>query len=385
MKNLKKLIATVLSIMVSFSAANASSETTVNSNPNFSYKILDDKNVVLTELKSSELKKLSDPIEGHYNIVEVSDNASKAKVVAQYYGRGEVILFWVMVTALICSPLFPFVGFLYDSPNIIPKVGKFKYNKSVYSGITSVDLPNCKRVGKHAFLGCDNLKTVNLPKCTVLERGCLACCNNVTKLNIPECLVLDNPFGIDTKYDIRYDAWKALKELNAQKCTKVEDRCFGGFMSLRKVNLPSAVSIGRESFALCRFLNDISLDSCVDIKEYAFKGCRFLKNIDLPNCEKIGHGAFEECFSIRKLNAPKVTEIGADAFETIKNRNGKTAWLLDSKLEEAYIPNCTYIGDNAFGDCKKLKKITVSRDCKFGKNSLPFERVQNNKLEIVRV
>lgn len=389
MKNFKKIVSAVLSVFITFSAANASSESTVSSNPNLSYKILDDKNAVLTELKSpelksSQLKKLSDPVEGRYNIVEVSDNASKARVVAQYYGYGDVILFWIAATAFVCSPFFLFSGFFFDNPDNIPKVGKFKGNKNIYSGITSVDLPNCKRVGKNAFFGCNNLKTVSLPKCTVLEKGCLTCCNSVTKLNVPECLVLDNPFGIDTKYKISYDAWKDLKELNAQKCTKVEDRSFGGFMNLRKVNLPSAVSIGRESFALCRFLNDISLDSCVEIKEYAFKDCRFLRNINLPSCEKIGRGAFKKCCRLRKLNAPKLKEINADIFGFRRQINGKN-YSFSNDLEELYIPNCTYIGDNAFSSCKKLKKITVSRDCKFGNNALPCERVQNNKLQIVKV
>ena len=380
MKNLKKFVAIVLSTMMSFSAVNASSEFTVDSNPDFSYKVLDNKNAVLTEIKPTKLKTLSDPIEGYYNIVEVAENASKSKTVPEYYGRADVASFWAMAAGLMCSPLFMFSGFLFDNPNNVPKVGKFKDNKYIYSEITSVNLPHCKKVGKNAFLSCKSLKTVNLPKCTVLEEGSLTCCHNVAKLNVPECLVLNNPFGIDTKDEICYDSGEGLKELNAQKCTIVEDRSFGGFTSLKKVNLPSAVSIGCESFALCRSLNDMSLDSCTDIKECAFRRCTSLKNINLPNCKKIGFGAFEGCRNLSKFTAPKVTEIGANAFAGLSNK-----LLFSNNLEEVYIPNCTYVGDNAFDNCKKLKKITVSSKCKFGKNSLPFERITNNKLKIVRV
>lgn len=385
MLKMKKLIAVALSVMFMFPTINALPGNIVDSNPNFSYKIVGNKDAILTEIKPTKLKKLSDPIEGRYNIVEVANDASKAEVVPKYCNRFDVVTFWMLVAGLMVSPLFMFSGFLFDNPNNVPKVGKFKGNKYIYSGITSVDLPHCKKVGKKAFLGCQNLKTVNLPKCTVLEKGSLTCCNNVTKLNVPECLVLDNPFGIDTGYYTYYDAWKSLKELNAEKCTKIEDWCFRGFKNLKKVNLPSLISLGCESFALCRSLNNVSLDSCITIKELAFRGCISLKNVNLPNCEKIGEGAFDGCYNIKKFSAPKVKEVNQDAFVTPKNRDGKTSFLCSSKLEEVYIPNCTYIGENAFGDCKKLKKITISCNCKLSKNSLPFERVSNNELEIVRV
>ena len=156
-------------------------------------------------------------------------------------------------------------------------------------------------------------------------------------------------------------------------------------MNLEKANLQGATSIGCEGFDLCKSKKTISLNSCTEIQESAFKKCRSLRNIDLPNCKKIGRGAFEGCAKVKKLNAPKVTEIGAEAFGGFKCQEGEKVWFFPSDLEEVYVPNCNYIGENAFDGCKKLKKITVSHDCKFAKNALPDERVQNNKLEIVRV
>lgn len=383
MKSLKKFTAAVLSALVSFSAVNALPERADSYKSGFSYKVVSYKDAILTEIKPSKQRRLSDPIEGRYNIIEVADNASQAEAVPEYYDRGDVASFWLMAGGLMCSPLFMFSGFLFDNPNNVPKVGKFKGDKYVYSGITSVDLPYCKRVGKNAFLNCQKIKTVNLPQCTVLEEGSLTCCNGVTKLNVPECLVLNNPFGIDTKYEIWYDAQKSLMELNAQKCTKIEDRCFGGFTNLKKANIPNVTTVGKESFALCRSLSDVSLDSCTDIKDSAFKRCISLKNIYLPNCKRVGFKAFEDCRNIINFIAPKVTAIGANAFANTSG-NSQALWIWANKLEEVYIPSCTYIGANAFKDCKKLKRITVSRDCKFADNSLPFERVSSNKLEIVR-
>ena len=382
---MKKFVATFLSVLMSFSAVSALPETNASSAQNVSYKIVNGKDAVLTELKFSEQKKLKGPIEGRYNIIEIADNASKVKVVPEYYGRADVVSFWLLAAGLMCSPFFMFAGFLFDNPDNVPKMGKIKGNKYVYSAITSVDLPYCKKVGKNAFLNCKSLRTVNLPKCTALAKESLACCHNVTKLDIPECLVLDNPFGINTSDHIRYEAYEKLKELNAPKCTRVESRCFGGFVNLEKANLQGATSIGCEGFALCKSLKTISLNSCTEIQESAFKKCRSLRNIDLPNCKKIGRGAFEGCAKVKKLNAPKVTEIGAEAFGGFKCQEGEKVWFFPSDLEEVYVPNCNYIGENAFDGCKKLKKITVSHDKKKKKNALPDERVQNNKLEIVRV
>lgn len=383
MRSFKKITAAVISGLISFSAVSALPETTVDSNPNFSYKILEGKDIILTEIKPSKLETLSGPVEGYYNVVEIANDASKAKIVKNNYTILDAIEFWGIVIGLGFTVIVPVC--MLSNPNIRPEIGKFKNFKYIYSKITSVDLPHCKKVGKNAFLSCQNLKTVSLPKCTILEKCSLMSCHNVTKLNVPECLVLDNPFGIDTSYPIRYDAGKKLKELNAQKCTRIEDRCFGGFMNLEKLNLPNLISVGCESFAFCRSLKNVSLNSCAEIKECAFRKCTSLKNIDLPNCKKIGWGAFEGCCKLTKFNAPNVKEIGANAFGAFRNDRDQTVWFKRNDLEEVYVPSCSYIGENAFSDCKKLKKITVSHNCKFAKNSLPFERVSSNKLEIIRV
>ena len=129
---MKKFVATFLSVLMSFSAVSALPETNANSAQNVSYKIVNGKDAVLTELKFSEQKKLKGPIEGRYNIIEIADNASKVKVVPEYYGRADVVSFWLLAAGLMCSPFFMFAGFLFDNPDNIPKMGKIKGNKHVY-------------------------------------------------------------------------------------------------------------------------------------------------------------------------------------------------------------------------------------------------------------
>lgn len=363
MRCFKKLTAVVLSAMFMFSTASASSKNIVDSNPNFCYKVVNEKDIVLTELKSSELQNLSDP-EG-YNIVEVAKDASKVEVCS----LGEVISFWAAFTVIIMSPLFMFAGFMFDHPDNPPELGRIKCCNAK-SKITSIDLPNCKKVGKRAFACCSRLETVNLPKCTVLEKDSFCKCWHIRKLNIPECLKLDKPFGVFNGC-IGGD----LQEVNAQKCTKIGKGSFKGYDHLETINIPNVTCIENECFEYCSALKSISLDSCTTIKKWAFRNCKSLENINLPNCTKIESRAFDGCCNIKKINAPKIKMI---------SRITKTFPLCDS-LEEVYIPSCKHIDAGSFSNCANLKKITISRDCKFAKNALPFERVANNKLEIVRV
>lgn len=379
MKSLKKVTASILSVLISFSAVSEAAETTVDSNPNFCYKIVDEKNAVLTEFKSSKLKNLSDP-EG-YNIIEIADDASKTEV----YNRSDVINFWA--TVVLTAPTIVVPAFMFDNPENPPKVGKFKRN-NVISGITSVNLPHCKRVGKRAFSCCNKLETVNLPECTTLERDSLMGCIMVNKLNVPKCLTLSSPFGIYGNHSAK----GSLKELNAEQCTKIEKGSFKGFMKLEIANIPNVTYVGSECFDYCKSLKELDLNkckiipercfqrcfglrtillnSCTEIKKNAFKKCESLQNMNLPNCTKIGPDAFEGCKNLCKLSAPKLTSISKNAF---------------TSLSEVYIPACKYVGEGTFNNCRNLKKITVSRDCKFEGSSLPYDKVLNNELEIVRV
>lgn len=158
---------------------------------------------------------------------------------------------------------------------------------------------------------------------------------------------------------------------------RVTSICQGAFEDcdrLVSASIPSTVqTIEEAAFRRCKALTTVTISAKIIGKD-AFSGCTNLQNIILnEGVVKIGEGAFVGKYA--SISIPNsVTEIGRKAFtssqlQSVKFGNGikriENSTFSGTPLREVVIPqNVTYIGENAFGDCKKLTKVTINNKVK---------------------
>ena len=192
--------------------------------------------------------------------------------------------------------------------------------------------------------------------------------------------VLKAPSRLKGKYSIR----KGVKVIgnNAFGGCKIGDRAFYECSSLTSINIPNSVTnIGYRAFWSCKSLTSINIPTSVtNIGDSAFEECSSLTNIDIPNSvTNIGHGAFSGCDSLTKIIIPRsVVNLNGNPFrawdgnlhneskafiyenQVLFNKDKTTLIAYRSKEKNYIIPNSvTYIGNDAFFDCKSLTSINI--------------------------
>ncbi len=139
--------------------------------------------------------------------------------------------------------------------------------------------------------------------------------------------------------------------------------------------------IGNSAFEKCYSLTSINISNSVtNIGDKAFSECKSLTNIDIPNSvTNIGNGAFSWCDSLTKIIIPRsVVNMNGNPFrawngdlhneskafiyenQVLFNKDKTTLIAYRSKEKNYIIPNSvTYIGNDAFFDCKSLTSINI--------------------------
>ena len=153
----------------------------------------------------------------------------------------------------------------------------------------------------------------------------------------------------------------------------------GTFLPIRQIvtaNIPSGfTSIGRSAFSDNTNITSITIpNSVTSIGDYCFSGCTGLTSIEIPNnVTSIGVQAFMGCTSLTSINIPSgVTTLqgvfyGCTSLTSINIPSGVTniSFICSDcgNLESATIPNdITTIGEQAFANCKKLKRVNSNVD-----------------------
>ncbi len=136
--------------------------------------------------------------------------------------------------------------------------------------------------------------------------------------------------------------------------TEIEKQAFSGAKGLKTIILNMGITeIGERAFDGCENLTKLNFPMTITgIKGYTFNKCTSLKEIYIPkNILYISAGAFNECKKLETVQGMAgVTSIGFLAFYGCSN-------LKSVDLSSATSLNS--IGEDAFGACGKLKKITL--------------------------
>ena len=181
--------------------------------------------------------------------------------------------------------------------------------------------------------------------------------------------------SLDSKIKVIEDnsffSCKNLSSINLEYVDSVGENAFK-FSKIHYANLKNASVIGEFAFSNCSFLesvhfsknlnqlgdfaffNDSLLTECIipsgRIGKSAFMGCVNLSSISLPaNLKSIEPMMFYGCMSLQKVILPKKLRIIGDfAF-------------YGTSIEVIEIPSSVLeIGENAFQECKKLKRVVLS-------------------------
>ena len=154
--------------------------------------------------------------------------------------------------------------------------------------------------------------------------------------------------GVDARVEIP-------AEISGRAVSRIGDEAFSFNRTAEEVIIPASVStIGKGCFKHCSVLRQVILPASVsEISEDCFYGCEFLQHITLPgSIIRIGESAFHECISLRSMRLPESVEaIGAFAFAGCVS------------LTEINIPSKTVsLGGAVFCGCTGLNTIVISPD-----------------------
>ena len=320
---------------------------------NYTYKVLDDGTVEITEYKGT---------------------ASAVNIPNTIYGRKVTSIgseaFWG------CTSLTSIT-----IPDSVTSIGILAFFNC--SNLTSITLPDgVTSIGDSAFNGCSSLTSITIPD-SVTEIGVSAfsSCTSLTSITI-----LDSVTSIG---DYAFCNCSNLTSVTIpNSVTSIGNNAFERCKSLTSIMIPDNVaSIGDMAFARCTSLTNVTIpDSVTSIGDYAFYGCTSLASITIPDgVTWIGEEAFAWCSSLASIMLPEsVTSIGEKAFcwcsalttiyvaeankfyssvDGVLFNKDKTELICypPSKVDESYnIPDSvTSIGDSALYGCSSLTNITL--------------------------
>ena len=142
--------------------------------------------------------------------------------------------------------------------------------------------------------------------------------------------------------------------LGGYPVTEIGPSAFKNSTVLRSITIPDGVTkIEFNAFSGCTNLESVSIpDSVTSIGSGAFSGCLSLKSITIPDgVTEIEASTFSGCFALTDVKISyRVTSIGSGAFGSCN-------------FESITLPeDLASIGDYAFENCKRLKKIIIPQD-----------------------
>ncbi len=245
-------------------------------------------------------------------------------------------------------------------------IGNNAFAESAVSNVTIPD--SVKEISWRAFYKCKSLTTISIPSSVVLIDDSAFEATSLNTLELREGLraIGENAFrecGItelsipNSVTTIERDAFCDCKELKkvviGSGLTSIERGIFCGCVSLVDITIGHHVqSIGYLSFENCSSLQSIVIPESVQmIDNYAFKNCNMLGSIELTEGLQTIYGAFSGC-PITELKIPdSVTYIADDAFSYCQ------------KLKKVVIGNgLVNIGRETFESCTALESIVIGKN-----------------------
>lgn len=262
----------------------------------------------------------------------------------------------------------------YKIPSWVKKLNGF----NLCDRIKSVTIPKTvEEIAERAFADCSNIEKITFRSRDtdiLINHSAFYKCNKVKSVTVPGKLHKDSEFAFANMKGLQKVTF--AKKFSLKKITGIFYSC----SSLKSVKLPKCVkTIGRNTFSCCAFESFTVPEQVQSIEEGAFSDCKKLKKISLPkNLKVLGRDAFSGCKKLKTVTVPKnVTSIGNLAFsgcsslESVKfignkvKQFGNDAFAYCKSLKNFTVQkNVTVLGDYVFNHAENLEKITVCGNVK---------------------
>ena len=241
------------------------------------------------------------------------------------------------------------------------------------SYIQTVDLPDCTVVNESAFYHCSNLTTVNLPVCSSIGSAAFMNCSNLTTVNLPMC----NRIGSSAFMNC-----SNLTTVNLPMCISTGGAAFRSCYSLSQVNLPMVKTIGLSTFNACSALSSLTL--CTDVYWTIPFGTRTYGGTPIVNESSSASiyvrsdtyslwissnlwSSISSKFVSVPVSGPALSFSNGLLSGTTKAiASDFTSYLSVSKsdITGVLLPECRYIGEDAFQDCSSLTQVSLP-ECRY--------------------
>ena len=273
-------------------------------------------------------------------------------------------------------------------PNV-ERVREYAFRNKLCLDINDVYMPNAFDFEQYAF---ENTKTtsVDFKKYAGFSasEGIFNDCKNLSVVKNEECLfIISTPVQEKSYTSIPKNLFRNCVKLSSFDFNKtfpttieeIDTTCMFGNVgpsafyntALSSVKSDNLTSIEDYAFANCSSLSNIELNALTTCKKYAFANDINLSTISLPNAEFLQDHIFDNCTSITNLSIEKCTSIKGDTFANCGADNLSIYAPMVSAVLTSGFRNCNaeYIklsndvailsGNNAFQNCKNLKKICI--------------------------
>ena len=234
-------------------------------------------------------------------------------------------------------------------PNGVTSIGDFVFYNC--SRLSEINIPDSVlSVGHGAFSGCSNLNNISIPVGTTsIGHDAFYNCSNLNEINVPDSVtnIGRNAF-YNTNYYNEDSNWengvlyigKCLIDVDDAAITEnysVKDgtkviacEAFAYCSVIKSVSIPdSVVNIGESTFYGCYNLTDVNFGNGItEINEYTFVDCSALERVELPDAVKrVGYRAFYSCSALNKIELPdNIIKIENEAFYNTGYYNSESNW-----------------------------------------------------------
>lgn len=235
------------------------------------------------------------------------------------------------------------------------------------ANLTTVNLPVCNTLGNYVYRNCTSLSQVNIPECSTIKLGAFMNCSSLSEIKLPVLQrMLNNVFSgcvalnsvtlcTDVYWTLPYSSrvWADTHILSGTGSIYVRSDTYSLWVASTGWSLISSkfVSVPVSGPALS-FSNGLLSGSTKGIASYFTSYLSVTKSditvVSLPECRYIGEEAFGYCTSLTQVSLPECRYISDFAFDNCES------------LSQISLPECRYIGEDAFQYCS-LKQVSLPK------------------------
>lgn len=242
------------------------------------------------------------------------------------------------------------------------------YVKDTYTtGIKTLELDNCKKIGLGAFSFCPWIETIYAP---VVEEICDAAFNPTQSVDDP----------VSPKEYVFVSNIKSVDFGTADRDIVIGSLVFYRAKNMTTVNgLDNVVSVGENAFAYCEGLTELVMNNLTNegvTATNAFAFCKSLEKVEMKSLKVVADNMFEGCEKLADVEfAPEMTSIGKFAFAQTAIETFDLVATLES------------IGEGAFYQTENLKAFTDGKvsDKVFVENGMLYTVLETGYYELISV